>query len=259
MPSAIIANNIIDNADVTVVSQSTISGSAFTRAIDGRLTTNAGFASGATRIVVIDLGSERSFNAVGLARHNFAAVGCTLEIYTGTSTTSSTTTLLATIEPDTDYVIWEDVGAQITDRYLYLYFSGHSSAAYLGDIVIGTVLSFGTGQPVGFVDPVLASNDEIIGNVTRGGFVAGTTYRPRPKRFSISIRNQTATWFEENWPTVLGALRRGPFYFRWADTDDGFSTAKRPAYCWVRKEIDSPQYSSQRHCSVSIEVEGITE
>lgn len=259
MPSSIIVNNILAASAVTVISEETISGSGFTRGIDGNLSSTAGVATGATRIVVVDLGGAQTFDTIGLARHNFSSVGCTLTIYTGSSSTASPSTLLATVAPTTDYVRWQDVGNSVTQRYLYLYFSGHDAAAYFGDLMIGTVLSFGTGQPVGFVDPVLANNDEIIGNITRGGFITGTTYRPRPKKFSIAIRNQTAEWFEENWQTIVDTLRRGPFYFRWADTADGFATAKRPAYCWIKKEIDSPQYSSQRHCSVSFDVEGVTE
>lgn len=259
MPSSIIVNNIMAASAVTVVSEATIAGSGFSRGIDGNLSSTAGVASGATRIVVVDLGSSRTFDTIGLARHNFASVGCTLNIYTGSSTTASTTTLLATVAPSNDYVQWIDVGNTVTDRYLYLYFSGQSSSAYFGDLMLGTLLSFGTGQPVGFVDPVLANDDDIIGNLTRGGFVTGTTYRPRPKKFSISIRNQTATWFESNWQTIVDTLRRGPFFFRWADTADGYAAAKRPAYCWISKGIKSPSYSSMRHCSVSLDVEGVTE
>ncbi len=259
MPSSIIVNNILAASSVTVTSEQTISGSGFSKGIDGNLSSTAGLATGATRVVVVDLGGAQSFNTIGLARHNFSSVGCTLTIYTGSSSTASTTTLLATVAPTNDYVRWQDVGATVTQRYLYLYFSGHTENAYFGDLMLGTLLSFGTGQPVGFIDPVLANNDEIIGNITRGGFIAGTTYRPRPKKFGISIRNQTANWFEENWQTIVDTLRRGPFYFRWADSADGYEAAKRPAYCWIKKEIDSPQYSSQRHMSVSFDVEGVTE
>lgn len=260
MPSSIIVNNIVAQDLVTYVNDSNVSEEIAFKCLDGRLTTASALPVNAEDIfIVLDLGSAKTFDAVGFARHNLASVGCSLIMWASPTESFGSAVYLDTITPEDDNVQFYNVGSKTAQRYLYLIFHGHNSTVYIGDLTIGTRLEWSGGQPVGFVDPVLANDDEVIGNVTRGGFVSGTSYRSKPKKFDIHFQHQSPAWLDENWPTIVDALRRGPFYFRWAEIADGMEADRRPAFCWVQGKIPSPKYTSTLYQSASVKVEGVTE
>lgn len=249
MAGIIAFNNYLRGA--SVVSEATISGFPFANCVDGRTSTTTGFATGATRSVVLNFGSSKSIGAIGFARSNLFARGATLT-FAGSADNVSYTDF-STITPAADIVRLQTLGAPVSYQYVRVSVSGHSGDVYVSDIYAGDYLALPSNVDRNFAPPEYSDNDEIISNLTYTNDLAGLIIQPKLKNAQFKFDTIETTWIDEYWPAFSASIKRYPFYWIW-------KTGKRAFYCWPEKSIGSLKYSSDgKFLSVSFKVEGITQ
>ncbi len=253
MSSRILGANLL--AAATITSSGAASSYPATNMIDGRTNRQAGFLTGATRQVVFDLGTATEINAMGIAKHNLGTIGATIDVET--SSDNSTYYSIFSEEITSDNVLYFETATSHTRRYVRVSISGHGGTAFISDLTIGKYISTGTGQPVGFVDPVDAFNDQITSNVTRGNELAGISISAKPKQFKINARNIPASSFDAFAALVYAVVTSGPFYFKWAIlAEDGYDG--RPAFCWLRDKMPDSKWDGACSKGMTIDVIGFT-
>lgn len=253
MSSRILGSNLL--SDATIVSSDADAAYPATNMVDGRTNRQAGFLTGATRQVVFDFGADTEINGCGIAKHNLGSVGATIDIET--SDDNATYYSLFAEEITSDDVQYFEAASSHNRRYLRVTISGHGGTAYISNLTIGLVINTLTGQPVGFVDPIDAHNDQITSNITRGNELAGISIISRPKQFKISARNIPASTFDDIAARIYEVVRSGPFYFKWAVTaEDGYDG--RPAFCWIRDKMPDTKWDGPASKGMTIDVMGFT-
>lgn len=249
MAGIIAFNNYLRSA--AVVSEATISGFPFANCVDGRTSTTAGFASGATRTAIINLGTSKSISAVGFARSNLFARGATLT-FAGSADNVSYTDF-ATITPAADVVTLQSLGAPVSYQYVRVSVSGHSGDVYISDIYVGDYLVLPSNVDQSFSPPEYCDNDEVISNLTYTNELAGLIVQRKLKTAQIKLDSVEPSWMEIHWLDFAASVKRYPIYWVW-------KTGKRAFYCWPEKNIGSPKYAqSGKYFAISFKVEGITE
>lgn len=260
MPGTIGINNYLKTA--TFVSQETISGFAMDKAIDGRTNTQAGFDSGANRVVVIDFGSLKAISAIGIARHNAGSVGATLT-FAHSATVGGTYTDFHVIEPVDNSIVWDTFNVnpdlsyitdEITARYIRLTVSGHSADLYIADLYVGEKLDLPDNTDDGLVGYEWCDNDEIITNLTYTNELVGITTLAKLPTAVLKMNNVLPSWMRTYYAGVIVALKTAPIYWRWKEY--GVSAF----YCWPQKNTGQPRYVEKgKYVSFEIKVEGIRE
>lgn len=249
---AILYENLIRTA--TASSIGTVSGNIDSLK-DGRTSSSDKFAVGATRSFVIDNGSAKTINTLGIARHNLGSAGATVTVQ-GSSDNASYSTLFS-VSPSNDKVIMEIKSSNYSYRYYRVQISGHSIEAFTTDISIGARLDLERDQKGGFVSPLYANNDEIIPNITRGQNLAGITVKPAPKKVRLKFPYYSSGFYSA-WETIISSMKAYPVYLKWdsAGTKEAF-------YGWPDRRLPQPAFSKNvqnyGYLDTSVNLEGITE
>jgi hypothetical protein len=231
----------------TILSEDTTTNFEMVKGLDGRGYSRAGFESGADREVVFDFGTIKTFNLLLLANHNLGAVGATITILVSSDNVSYSSVGASTIT--TDYVTeWSQ--SNRTYRYVKIKISGHTGAAYIGDLYLGTKLDIPYGMPRGFISPDQYDTDTITTNITGNGALAGVDVIERPKRCKIPLKNFERSWFDDNWAAFVASTKLFPSYFVWG-------SGERPIYFTFYKKVGSPKFTTNNRQSVTLDVEGV--
>lgn len=238
-------NNLLRQA--TIVSEATISNFGFAKALDGGTSTQAGFAPGASRDVIVDFTSAKSFDHVCVAGHNLNGVTLTLA---GSADNVSYTDIDA-LTYDNNHVQVSEIDAG-SARYLRLRFSGMGGNAYVSDIFVGEALELPYGIPHGFVPPEQGDQDAIDTNMTGNGAIVGITVSRKPKSTRVSLQDYHASWFEAHWYDLIETMKLYPVYFLWGD-------GKRAFYCTLQRKPPQPSYNSNIRQSATLDLEGFVE
>lgn len=242
----------------TVVSSGALSTHPAGQMLDGRTSTQAGFAIGAAREVVLDLLNEKSINAFAIAKHNLDSVAATIAVYSGTSSTGPWTlqgsivftSAISTSAHHCDFV------STVSTRYIKVAISGHVGTAYISDFTVGEWINTTTGQPVGFITPYWAQTGRVTSNVTRGNELAGLTIESGPREFKIYI--QRVEYFGGLEPiaqSIYNAITTGPFYFLWATAEDGFPDAAL-SFCWLKSSVPQIKWDGFTTTGLTIDCQG---
>lgn len=238
-------NNLLRAA--TIVSEATITNFGFAKALDGGTSTQAGFASGANRDVILDFGSAQTFDHLAVAAHSLS--GTTLTIAGSSDNVSYT---------DIDAVTFSNNYVQIHEidqgnvRYVRLRFSGMPTSVYVSDIFLGEALELPYGMPQGFVPPEFGDQDTVETNMTGNGALVGITVTRKPKRSKVQMQDYESSWFASNWSALIASLKLYPAYFLWA-------AGQRAFFCTLQKQAPQPQYSTNTRQSCTLDLEGFVE
>lgn len=250
--AAILYDNIVRTASPSAIG--TVSASIDSLR-DGRTSSSEKFAVGATRSFVIDNGSAKTINTLGIARHNLGSAGATVTIQ-GSSDNASYSTLFS-VSPSNDKVIMEIKSSNYSYRYYRVQVSSHSIEAFATDIALGVRLDLERDQRHGFIPPEFSDGDRVIPNVTRGQNLVGLTVKPGPKRLRLDLRYYTSSFFS-SWSTLTDSLKSFPFYLHWKKDNTSV-----PFYCWVRDRMPQPRYSKSvsnySYLDARMDLEGFTE
>ena len=230
----------------TVLSEDTITDFDFENALDGKTSTQAGFAAGASRVVVLDFGTAQTVSHIAYAAHNLT--GATILIESSTDNSSYTTRLSTTAIAGVNTHEF----TSFNERYFRLTLSGLAGNTYVSDFFAGEAIELPHGMPFGFIPPELADEDEIDVNMTGNGSTVGITVNSRPKRISVNMRDYLATWFDTNWLTLINGLKLYPGYFLWGES-------KRAMFCTIDKKAPKPSYTNHLYMSAKLDLEGFVE
>lgn len=231
----------------TILSEATVANFGFANALDGRTSTQAGFASGAGRDVVFDFGSAQTISHVGHAAHSLA--GSTMALHS--STNNSTWTLRLSWIAQAGVYTYE-LGTSFSARYLRLTVTPAAGTVYVSDFFAGQAIELPYGMPFGFVPPEFGDDDQVETNMTGNGAIVGTTVTRRPKKTSVDMRDYPSSWFDTNWLTITEGLKQYPGYFLWG-------TGKRPMFCSLDRKAPRASFSNHIHMSAKLELEGFVE
>lgn len=123
---------------------------------------------------VVDLGSEKLVNFIGIVAHNLGTRGASVVVSYGSSGSSWTN-----VEVDNSPASDENIGMffeDITARYWRVSLSFQSSLSlFIGVISFGAAVVFPTRIYQGYMPPLQATSVERLGNVTEGGNYIGTS------------------------------------------------------------------------------------
>jgi len=237
----------------TVLSDGSV-GSGIANALDGRTSTSAEFATGATREVVFDMGAALFTNTLCVGRNNLASAGATIHVE-GSSDNVTYTYLYGQAALSSDKIIFK-LGTDDTYRYWKIAISNQSKQVFITDVAIGKRDDLQRDQKYGFISPTYADGDKITPNVTRGQNIAGLTVKPGLKRVDLKLYYYTKAYYTSRWAAFSDYIKQYPFYCLW-DTnflEDAF-------YCWPVGAMPQPAYSSgiKDYLDVTLKLEGITE
>jgi len=247
--ASICYNNILRSA--TVQSEDTLSGFGIANALDGRTSSQVGFSSGANREVDFDLGATTAMKTLAIARHNLGTVGGTVNVY-GSNDGSIYIFILA-LTPTDDKVNVKEWTVTNNYRYYRITISGHTSAAYIGDIFIGPHLELQRDQKHGFVKPDFSDGDTVIPNITRGQNLVGLNIKEQPKRVRFQMPFYSSSFFND-WESLVAQMKLYPVYIKWNDNET-------PFYCWPTRSMPQPSYSRNinGYYDIKMDMSGITQ
>lgn len=231
----------------TVVSEDTITNFEFINCLDGRTSSQVGLATGASRDIVVNLGSAKTFSAVCVAAHNLN--GVTLTVAGSTDNVSYTD--INSIVYDNNYVRCDSITSSAY-QYVRFRFSGHAANVYISDLFLGGSLDLLYGVPHGWTPPEQADADEIETNMTGNGSIAGISVTRKPKPVRLKLDDYPSSWFETYWGDFIESLKQYPAYFLWAP-------GKRAFYFTPDRKIGSPSFNSNTRQSVTLSLEGFVE
>lgn len=250
MPSLIMHDDLFRSAFAVVTLEQTIANFPFANLIDTSTSNSAGFAVGAVRVVTIDLGVAFPFDTLCIAKHNIGTRTGVIHIdRLALDDVAQNWINCFTLIPNNDNVIYHKDSTLFNARYIRVRVDEHNGDVFISNMQFGLSLEIDTGQGVGFVPPEMAISHEVTTNVTRGNELAGLVKREKPYAITFTIRHVDNTWFRTNWIRLARGLTTYPVYFLW-------QTGERAIYCWLRGELAKPAYSSLKHQSVEISVEG---
>lgn len=254
MAGRLLGLNYLRSGQATITSSSNIiSGYPAANMVEGRTSTQTGFTANTTGEVVFDFGSTRNVTAFGIAKHNLASVGATLNIAVSTNNSSYTTAYNAAVSSDA--VDYQEFSQSHACRYVRVRVSGHTAAAYIGNLTVGEFVSTGSGQKIGFVAPFWAFRDEIVSSVTRGNDLSGYTVIKKPREFKLNI-DFVALDNEGVYAYLLNAINVGPFYYKWAvASEDGINAAN--VYAWPKSGYPNLRFDTHYTRAVSLDCLGI--
>jgi len=222
----------------------TVSGFDASKSLDGRTTTFTMFNPGISQIVY-DLGSQKNFNTLCIARHNIGPTSGYFLLY-GSNDNITYTPIIGNTYPQIGKNIFVDLGGQFY-RYVRFTVSDFTKQTYLADISVGQALEMQRSQKHGFIRPGLVDDDVIISNVTRGRELAGLSVIENMQRIIFDLPYYTKDWLD-NWKNLTQVMKWFPIYIIWDinrnDHPFGNSTGGEPAfYCWPTKKVPEPRFS----------------
>lgn len=234
--------------------------------VDGRTNTQCGFKNGSFGEVTFDLGSSKTINCIGVARHNLKSSKGLLKVFSSTVGTSGPWTarqrpggyeVFGNSNAGDDSTVFNEL-TEFTAQYIKIEFdwlagADANSITYVGLLSLGYWLEIPIGMPVGFIQPRWGDRDEFIVNRSIGNEFVGMAVTEKPRQATIEFRNIDVSWFDTYWDDFVTDMKKAPFFFLW-NIDD---RPEEAMLCWPMKRIEPPKYTKKTRCSVSLKVEGL--
>ncbi len=240
MAGRILYNNLF--RDSSVVIENTQNGFGFAKCIDGRTSTHTKAIIGANSGIILDLGSQKSFDSFAIARHTFGTTGGTISI-SGSNDGITYTSIEANYSTTSNQNIFIDLGSQ-TYQYVQVVINDTNDANTWADMFIGPHLALERSQQHGFIRPGLRDGDTIVSNVTRGKELAGLTVKQGLERVVFRLPYYTSAWLGE-FLSLRDTMKLYPIYILWDEsrTETPFTSGEPPFFCWPTSELPAPRYS----------------
>jgi len=230
-----------------ILSEETLVNFGAAKGVDGRASSQVGFASGADRSVVYDFSTVKSFDTFCLANHNFGTASASVKLEGSVDNVSYSA--IDTVAIANNNVKLHAFPSSLF-RYVRLTIQGHGGAAYASDIYIGPSLSLPYGMPKGFVSPEEYDQDVISSNITGNGSLVGVDVEENPKRCKVPINDVERSWFDSYWLSFVSAVKQFPAYFLWAE-------GERPIYFYFYRKVPAPKFTTNNRKSVTLDIEGV--
>ncbi len=251
---AIIAyESILDDGDVSLAA-TTEAAEFEVENLTDRLTYSAWQPSaGGTQYVTITAGSGKSVDYLGIAAHNLASKGATIDF-----------------EYSDDGVVWTSVlggYVPITDAPLLLLFAQQQRQRFrlavnvngaalptIGVLMLGERLSLQRGIFVGHRPAPFARKRRFLTEESDSGQIIGSVAIAKANETAAKISRITPSWYREFLdPFLERAVDREPFFFMW-NTDDRY---KGEVLYGVMTNEPEPVHDHQSFMEVTIEMRGL--
>lgn len=183
---------------------------------------------------VVDMGTGRDVDYVGIAGHTIGSSGCAVLVETSDGSVAGSpveqvwTTVAEDIAPGDDApLLFLDTSR--TCRYVRITITGGSTMPRIASIYAGEILAMQRSIYGGISPMNLARDTELTQTLSRGGEFLGQGFKSHGQSTSVPFRYLTADWYRTYFDPFVKAARRYPFFFAWRPED--FDT--EVAYCWA--------------------------
>jgi len=173
--------------------------------------------SAGTKYIKVDCGAAATADTLAIAGHNFYTASANLSLASSTDD-SCWTERVPEFTVDTDDVLMKTF-TLVSVRYWRLKIVTAAVAAKMAILAVGQRLDF-ERYPYGDFDP---DHEEIVADteVSKAGYLLGTTIRHYPRSIGLQFKNLTPTWcknsFYPAWVDHLSLMK--PFFFAWEITN----------------------------------------
>jgi len=157
-----------------------------------------------------------------------------------------------------DAVIFNILSTPITARYWRIAYTGTGGPYQAAQLFLGDALALPYGPRIGSTSPHDSFEDEILNNMSDGGFNLGRSVYSEGVKFTISQSKVAKSWVDSNWATLYEAIRSHAFFY----VEDQENNPTKAAFCWTDGKIKKPSIEANAAdplMSFSIPCRGIIE
>lgn len=195
-----------------------------------------------------DLGSAKLINYCGIAAHNFAEVGASVQAQY--STDDSVWNNASNVHAPTDDSDLLLLFPQQTARYWRINVT--TAIPTIAHIRFGKILAMQRGLYRGHTPITLSRETVIRPSIAEGGQWLGRSILRGGFATSVEWRNLTSSWYRTNFEPFVQDARSHPFFFAWRASE----FTSEVAYVWCNEDI-APQNSGPKDfMSVGFQIRG---
>lgn len=207
---------------------------------------------------VLDLGTSRDIDYVGVAGHTLGSDGCSILIETSTGSVAGSPSLQVWDQFAEDALPADDAPLLFMDdsriaRYTRITLSGSGECPRLAVVYVGEILAM--ERPIyGGHAPITLSRDTVLHqSLSKGGQFLGQGFRRNGVVGSAAFNHLTAGWYRENFDPFVKSARGLPFFWAWrAET-----FPREVAYLWATSDIRPSNIGQRDFMQVAFPVQGI--
>ena len=180
--------------------------------IDGRPYTWLQVPSAGTKHIVVDCGSVKQANALGVIGHNFASAAASISL-SGSNDGSSWTTYVGPVVPTSDKALLRTF-TQASARYWRLTINSPTVAPMVAVVMVGSRIDFPYPPDAGFVP--FSETVEVDSNDSKTGNPLGVVVRFFPVAIKPNFSNIDREWIETIYRPFRENYSRFRKYFFWS-------------------------------------------
>lgn len=189
-----------------------------------------------TQTIIVDNGVAKPIDYIGIAGHNLAAAGATVNLYWSDDNLGGSYTLITSITPVDENVIVATF-AETSHRYQKIEIVG--AASKISALGIGkSVLMSGTIKTP-FTEPKHSAKSKYSTPYTKGGLPAGRSVDFERFEFTMNFGIVDVAWIDANWDALYAEVKIYPFFMLW----DYIGHATDGVYAWTTDDIN-PSYDT---------------
>lgn len=193
-------------------------------------------ADATTQDIVVTLGTSRTIDYLGIARHNLGTVGADYTLQSSPDGMAWTT--VVTANPSDDRVIFHTFDPVAESNYR-LRIESSVSAPQLAVLYLGELLVMERRLYVGHTPVPFGLRRVVSTGRSESGQFLGRTRRRQTVNFDISMPNLTPEWVRDELEPFIDVSDVTPFFWAWRPE----AYPAEVAYCWT---ADDPATTNQR-------------
>lgn len=207
---------------------------------------------------LLDLGTSRDLDYIGVAGHNIGSCAALILIETSTGSFAGSPPAQVWDQFSEDVAPADDAPILFLDdsriaRYIRITISGSGDIPRLAVVYIGEVLAMQRPIYAGHA-PITLSRDTVLHqSLSSGGQFLGQGYRRNGVAGAASFRHLTSDWYRANFDPFVKAARRFPFFWGWRPATFPLEVG----YVWSPADIRPSNMGIQDFMMVSFDMVGI--
>lgn len=183
---------------------------------------------------ILDMGSAKPIDYVGIAGHELGTHNALVEVHVSDDA-STWEAFSSDIRPSDDSALMF-LGDQVQRRYCRVRVTAGDSPqtpSRIAVINVGVALAM-QRQIYGGHKPITLSRQTVLSqSLSKGGQFVGQTYRRNGLATSVAFRHLTPAWYRSQFDLFVQHARKLPYFFAWRPLDYPLEVA----YVWTGKDI----------------------
>lgn len=207
---------------------------------------------------LLDLGTSRDVDYIGVAGHSIGSEACSILVETSTGSVAGSPPEQVWDQFSEDVTPADDAPILFLDdsrvaRYIRVTLTGSGDSPRIAVIYVGEVLSM--ERPIyGGHTPLTLSRDTVLSqSLSRAGQFLGQGFRRNGVSGSASFQNLTATWYRANFDPFVKSARRFPFFWAWRPATFPLEVG----YVWAPDDIRPSNMGKRDLMAVAFSMQGI--